>query len=391
MSQLNLMSLRRSVPHAWIEPFAGSLAVALHILGGEAPIGYAGNKRYPAPRIMNFLWPYNGSPDRIVVADVGPWRTVWEVFAARGGGRILDIMLSWPGVDDRQLWHDLTQQVPNSPEEFAATYLFVQARQAHHAPIWVRSNGDLWVSRGNGGKGESHPNHRPADWRVGGGNGGSSAPGHTHSSEWVRDNGRPHLTPQNGTWARAGRREGQETEVSHRSYGDGLWTRAGASGGESAPSHRPLREWSRGSWTGTESGSGLPDGVPTSSRWGGALSRATLIQRIRGLIHLPWDRVQVLGDYRAALAEARAGDVVYQDPPYVGASIRYAAPPPDDIEERSLETAERGVHVAISEARPMPRLIAAGWEARDITAWFRGKREPGSEWITVNELKKELQ
>ena len=32
------------------------------------------------------LWPYAGMPEQIVLAEVGPWRTVWEVFSSRSGG-----------------------------------------------------------------------------------------------------------------------------------------------------------------------------------------------------------------------------------------------------------------------------------------------------------------
>ncbi|HYE79201.1 MAG TPA: hypothetical protein VEI97_14555 [bacterium] len=69
---------------AWIEPFAGSAAVALHLLGGSPPIGYAGNKRAAAPAIAARLWGDRGDPGRIVLADVGPWGVVWRV--AAGGG-----------------------------------------------------------------------------------------------------------------------------------------------------------------------------------------------------------------------------------------------------------------------------------------------------------------
>ena len=86
MAQLSFASIRRAVPHSWIEGFAGSASVALYLMGGEAPSGYAGNKRFPAPRIAGMLWPYAGMPEQIVLAEVGPWRTVWEVFSSRSGG-----------------------------------------------------------------------------------------------------------------------------------------------------------------------------------------------------------------------------------------------------------------------------------------------------------------
>lgn len=87
MTQLSLLGLHRTVSHAWIEPFAGSLAVMLELFGLAALCGYAGNKRYPARRIIGRFWPHDGLPDRLVVADVGPWRTVWQAFqSGRGGG-----------------------------------------------------------------------------------------------------------------------------------------------------------------------------------------------------------------------------------------------------------------------------------------------------------------
>lgn len=291
-------------------------------------------------------------------------------------------MRSWPDVDDRALWHLLVDQpVPDDPIEFAAVYLFLQARQAHHAPLWVRGPG--WVSKGNGSSGQASPCHtKIADWRVGGGNGGTSQPGHTHDNEHLR-----------ASRTRAGRRRGQQTEPSHRSYGDQDLV---------APSHRPLRVWTRAGWTGAETepahqreprsaeqareidGSAPVQRVQASARWGGALSRASLLARVMALRAFPWTRLQVLDDYREAIGEARAGDVSYEDPPYLHASVRYAAGFPADLEERSLEAADRGVSVVVSEGRPMPQLVRAGFAAEDVTIWFRGNRPPGSEWITHN-------
>ena len=73
------------------------------------------------------------------------------------------------------------------------------------------------------------------------------------------------------------------------------------------------------------------------------------------------------GDYRAAVDDALAGDVVYMDPPYDGTFTSYAPGSFTDVDQaevahlaRTLDA--RGVHVIVSNAdTPRIRALYAGW------------------------------
>lgn len=330
---------------SYLEPFTGSGAIFLHLLGAPAPYapcGFAGNKRSVAPAFGRLFWPYSSKPDRVVLADVGPWRNVWEVFAAGKGVEIIATMKRWPIMPDRDLWGWLlARPLPTDPAEMAAFYIFLQARQAHHAPLWLRK-GALRVASGSCGT--------------------ESAPGHTHGN-------------------------------------DDRWERVGGSGGVSEASQRPLRLTRAGRRKGQETDPFKPSDcgeewrmarapafqrVPPTKKWGDALSRCTLIKRLEALCPLAWDRVTVLGDYREALGLAGPDDVVYADPPYRDAKVHYAAGYPEDLEEQLVQTARRGATVAVSEGRLLPRLLDAGWWSADVTPLFGSSRKPGSEQLMMS-------
>ncbi|HYE79202.1 MAG TPA: hypothetical protein VEI97_14560 [bacterium] len=211
---------------------------------------------------------------------------------------------------DRDLWHILAEQVPEDPIEFTAAYLLVQARQAHHAPIWVRGSA-------GGPRGLCDPTHRATE-------------------TWAKDSGtRPHHKAAGSSWQR------ENTKPSHHA-------------------------------------------APRAKQWGDALSRATLQQRVADLCALPWQRVVVVPDADAAVSLARRGDVVYLDPPYLHAKVRYARKglPTEDLEALAMRPAEKGAVVGISEGYPLPGLVRLGWLVEDITRHFRGRRSPGAEWLT---------
>ena len=76
------MTVARPV-NLWVEPFAGSAAVALALVGGSAcipPIGYMGGKRRDAPDILGaFGLRVGQGADHVVLVDAGPWGEAWEV------------------------------------------------------------------------------------------------------------------------------------------------------------------------------------------------------------------------------------------------------------------------------------------------------------------------
>jgi hypothetical protein len=164
--------------------------------------------------------------------------------------------------------------VPTDSVELAATYLFLQARQAHHAPIWLSTSSDGGLA-------------------------------------WVRNGG-------------------------------------------SAPHHRAIFRCDGG-------------------RWSEALSRRSLLDRLSVLLTVPWQRFEVYMEAREAIQAIRRGDIVYMDPPYQGALVRYAGGPPALLPQMAGEALERGGRVVVSDSRP---LDLPGWSHQDITDWFhKGKRQ----------------
>lgn len=346
----------------YLEPFTGSAAVFLHLFGASPLTGFAGNKRRAAPALCRLLWRYSSPPDRVVLADVGPWRDVWEVYASGRGCEIIATLRSWPAYPDRELWDWLLAWQPGCQAELAAQYLYLQARQVHHAPIW---RAIAWLRSGGSG-GISVATQRPDErWRVGSGiNGGPADPGQSHANTWQAGSG-------SGAIHTPGQRDGS------------LWTRDTGQD----PTHQDGRTWVRAnSPAGTETKASHKTGEPIAKGWrsGNPLSRATLIRRCESLLSLPWERVTVLGDYRSAIELAGPGDVAYCDPPYKFAKVRYAAGYPESLEEDALSAARRGALVAVSEGRILPQLLEARWWTGDITPLFGAGRKPGSEQLTIS-------
>lgn len=107
------------------------------------------------------------------------------------------------------------------------------------------------------------------------------------------------------------------------------------------------------------------------------------------LAEVPTMRAGIYPDARAIDPPTLApGTVAYMDPPYVG-TTGYAH---DLGREAVVEIARRwdaaGAVVAISEAEPIPELVADGWHAVEITGERRGQRRTFSkqqrEWLTLN-------
>lgn len=77
--------MTRRIP-LWVEPYAGSLAVGLRLLGARKPlVGWMGGKSAYADAIMSIL--HVGAADEVWCADVGDWAQVWRALALRGVAR----------------------------------------------------------------------------------------------------------------------------------------------------------------------------------------------------------------------------------------------------------------------------------------------------------------
>lgn len=75
----------RRIP-LWVEPYAGSLAVGLRLLGARKPlVGWMGGKSGYADAIMSIL--RVSAADEVWCADVGDWAQVWRALALRGVAR----------------------------------------------------------------------------------------------------------------------------------------------------------------------------------------------------------------------------------------------------------------------------------------------------------------
>lgn len=75
----------RRIP-LWVEPYAGSLAVGLRLLGCRKPlVGWMGGKSGYADAIMSIL--HVGAADEVWCADVGDWAQVWRALARPGVAR----------------------------------------------------------------------------------------------------------------------------------------------------------------------------------------------------------------------------------------------------------------------------------------------------------------
>lgn len=69
----------------WVEPYAGSLAVGLRLLGACHLVGWMGGKSRYADAIMSIL--NVSAADEIWCADVSPWAACWRALAKPGIGR----------------------------------------------------------------------------------------------------------------------------------------------------------------------------------------------------------------------------------------------------------------------------------------------------------------
>lgn len=111
-------------------------------------------------------------------------------------------------------------------------------------------------------------------------------------------------------------------------------------------------------------------------------------------IALAWDRCPeipgaVVDDGRAVEpATLPPGTVAYMDPPYQGTTPYAHLLPRADVVDMARRWREAGATVCISEAEPIPALMADGWHAVEITSARKGQKRTFSkqqrEWLTMS-------
>lgn len=109
-----------------------------------------------------------------------------------------------------------------------------------------------------------------------------------------------------------------------------------------------------------------------------------------------WPRVAVLPRIPAAADVARwlgtpcdlDGCVAYLDPPYQNTTGYAHNLTREEVVSIAIEYASMGAHVAISEAVPLPELVALSWHVADITGERKGQKrtfsKQQSEYLTMN-------
>jgi hypothetical protein len=119
---------------------------------------------------------------------------------------------------------------------------------------------------------------------------------------------------------------------------------------------------------------------------GSALSLAGLERRFDNALVLP---ATITDDARKVdPPQLLPGVVVYIDPPYLGTTGYAHAFPRSEWLPVVRRWAEAGALVVVSEAEPIPDLIAEGWHTVDITGERKGQKRTFSkqqrEWLTIS-------
>jgi len=102
-----------------------------------------------------------------------------------------------------------------------------------------------------------------------------------------------------------------------------------------------------------------------------------------------WPPVTITADART-LAPPRLpeGVIVYMDPPYLDTTGYKHDLPREEVVKMARTWAAAGATVCISEAEPIPDLVAEGWHAVEISATRKGQKRTFSkqqaEWLTLS-------
>jgi hypothetical protein len=149
------------------------------------------------------------------------------------------------------------------------------------------------------------------------------------------------------------------------------------------------------SMKGVDAGIGAPEGQPASLTHGSSRPVTAILGDSFPRIVSNWPAVAVLPripsgvDLSALLGTPGdlEGVVVYMDPPYLNTTGYLHDLGRGEVIGHALDLSSLGATVAISEAEPIPELVAAGWYVADLTAGRKGQKRTFSkqqrEYLTM--------
>lgn len=411
-------------PRCYYSGFLGTGSDVLRLFGCAQPAtGYMGSKRVLAPDILAAEGLRSGlGAEAVVGTDAGPWGRTWQTILGERGGEVADLLDQWAqdydGRDDRpdpfDLWHELAgAPAPDDDVEYAAAYLWCQARSASTTPVWWPEDGMAPAANGAESLTQASRTSRTTDGTRG------HAPWHEHPEKW-RPTLRQASSPQRGAVERDQPAWMMGANQPHASAtsGGGVLLMSGAGGrspsgklyaaGSVRPATTRLAKH-KGTVTGLKgtTDGGRDDGLRMaekrargrrekgaversrthSGRCNGVQTPATIARRVRVIRSLRWPRTLITRRHLTAdeLAEwlgtpgDLSGVVVYLDPPYQDCTPYAVDCPREDVVAMALDFARLGALVCVSEAVALPELLALGWYSLDIT--IPGKKP---EWLTLN-------
>ena len=140
-------------------------------------------------------------------------------------------------------------------------------------------------------------------------------------------------------------------------------------------------------YRGPDAGIGRPEGREEGGGFGAVAPLVDMLPRT--LEPVPTLPATVTPDARAIEpADLPPGTVMYADPPYVGTTGYGNDLPREDVVSMARRWSEAGARVYISEAEPLPALVADGWHAVEITSQRIGQKRTFSkqqrEWVTCS-------
>jgi hypothetical protein len=145
----------RAKPYLF-EPYAGSAAVSMRLLGVHNLCPYMGGKRFSADKILDLLDLRSAEDCRgVYLSDTGLFGEFWRHCSVENLLRAAEVLLEWerelpaPG-GDRALFERLTAgttaEMPVDSWFWLAAFLFLQTRSYRGKPVWRDSHG--WKTHG---------------------------------------------------------------------------------------------------------------------------------------------------------------------------------------------------------------------------------------------------
>jgi hypothetical protein len=134
----------------------------------------------------------------------------------------------------------------------------------------------------------------------------------------------------------------------------------------------------------------IPVLVDATLEWSPAVDGADIPSRGNLVLGSLWNRAPFshTATISGMVAPVPKGAVIYADPPYLNTTGYGNDLPRQDVVNMARRWAEAGARVYISEAEPLPALVADGWHAVEITSQRIGQKRTFSkqqrEWVTCS-------